>query len=274
MNTLNVSFPLGRLALSHEARIGMHLIQDPDSRHWLVVPADRPRTLFQRFRCRLGSMARVIRGSRFGPLVWLAAAVSFGLVAAVSFNQLSRPGSKTALGQQVSTVPLAPAPAQPNSISLNGAPYTEQTSIQSNQAQTVPLPLPLNTSLPLPSPRETAQAPKVAAKPIADDSPMAVFNEPLQLAKPAQQLTMPPMAKTGQELVSQGSSNNGKPIGAAKVRMLAVQSPTSIVVTNPQNRLPMTVKVGDSLPDGSVLKSIDKTNATAVSSRGETLVLQ
>lgn len=105
-----------------------------------------------------------------------------------------------------------------------------------------------------------------------DDGKMAVFNEPLQVAKPPAAVTLPPLVSQGPTTSTATKNSTSSPSARPGVRMLAIESPSAIVVTNPLTRLPIVVKVGESLPDGSVLKSIDKTSA--VNSRGEVLVLQ
>ena len=67
--------------------------------------------------------------------------------------------------------------------------------------------------------------------------------------------------------------NPGSP-ASVQTRILAIPNTDSVVVTNPSTRLPMVVKIGDRLPDGSVLKSVDKANSNALNSRGETLSLR
>jgi hypothetical protein len=154
-------------------------------------------------------------------------------------------------------------------------------------------PLPAQIRPPMPSPVAAANVPDRKAPPVpaapakpaantsADDAKIAVFNEPaLALAKPN---PGSPAAASGTAVI-QGSVSAGPvlltpKVGSASqsaksgIRMLAIQDPSSIVVTNPTTRLPMVVKVGQSLPDGSTLKSVDKTALTAVTSKGDQLVL-
>ncbi len=78
------------------------------------------------------------------------------------------------------------------------------------------------------------------------------------------------IAPNGKESQAEGS----RPTSAQQTSILAVPNSDSIVVTNTTTRLPMVVKVGERLPDGSVLKSVDKSTSSATTSRGETLSLR
>jgi hypothetical protein len=195
--------------------------------------------------------------------------ISNSLDAAPTNESDSKAISKTGSSTAIPANPHAPvAVASPVRPTINALPITP--------AAKLPLPLPISVSPPKAAAQQVAASAKKTSSPVAgqDDGKMAVFNEPpLPLAKPATAAALPspvtPSVQTAAALKSPAS-----PSGKTGVRMLAVQSPTAIVVTNPSTRLPIVVKVGESLPDGSILKSIDKTASTAVSSRGEVLVLQ
>lgn len=188
------------------------------------------------------------------------------------------------------TPPAAPSLKQPPAVVPASAGASKIAQVPAKPLAS-PLPAPIRP--PMPSPVAAVKAPdrkvpaaapvKPPANPSADDAKMAVFNEPaLQLAKPNGGPAAEP--STGGAVPVPGIVSSGPvhltpkvgstaPASKTGVRMLAVQDPSSIVVTNPATRLPMVVKVGQSLPDGSTLKSVDKTALTALTSKGDQLVL-
>ena len=175
----------------------------------------------------------------------------------------------------------APVQAGANTPAAKAAPIVQPLQPPAPVRAAAPLlpPAKLVATVPAPLPK-APPAQQVAAAATAkqsqpagqDDGKLAVFNEPLQLAKPTQAPTLPPVVATAAQSQSQPGNKAQPPKNG--IRMLAVQSATAIVVTNPTTRLPMVVKIGDQLPDGSVLKSIDKSASSAMSSRGDSIVLQ
>ncbi|ABE47346.1 hypothetical protein [Polaromonas sp. JS666] len=209
--------------------------------------------------------------------------------AAGQAGQLSPPAQNLQVAQ----------PAAPNSPQAAVSPTvnTATAKVAQPAVQGAP-PLPAQIRPPMPSPVAAAtvpdrKAPAVAPAPVkpaantsADDAKIAVFNEPaLALAKPNPgPAAAAAAAATAGTAAAQGGVSAGPvlltpkvgstpPSSKSAIRMLAIQDPSSIVVTNPTTRLPMVVKVGQSLPDGSTLKSVDKTALTAVTSKGDQLVL-
>ena len=58
------------------------------------------------------------------------------------------------------------------------------------------------------------------------------------------------------------------------VRLVAIATDTTIAVTDPKTGLPVSRRVGDTLPDGSTLKSIDMVGGTVTTSTGKRLALE
>lgn len=340
MHELNISLPLGKMALDHQAKPGKYLVQEAETGAWMVESNLRRTSLL----ARLAAINLWKRKS-----FQISAALAAGVLCTLGLNHLS--GQKASLPF---ASPASPQATAPQSISLATATYaadpidlsklpppivepdasltepaqaTESPSQQVPAVATAPLlppaaptskpptavvpanagaakvaqvpakppasPLPAQIKPPMPSPVAAIKAPertappttplKPTVNPSADDSKMAVFNEPaLQLAKPngapaAAPATSGAVPVSG--IVSSGpvlltpKVGTAPPASKTGVRMLAVQDSSSIVVTNPATRLPMVVKVGQSLPDGSTLKSVDKTALTALTSKGDQLVL-
>lgn len=58
------------------------------------------------------------------------------------------------------------------------------------------------------------------------------------------------------------------------VRLVAIATDTTIAVTDPKTGLPISRRIGETLPDGSTLKSIDMVSGTATTSTGKRLALE
>lgn len=193
--------------------------------------------------------------------------------------ETTKPGVAAPLDKKAAELKPTAGSLPPPPIKAEVAPVATPSRLPVSAAAVKPaekLPLPPSIHLPKAAVKQAVQTgPKAATQPEGqNEGKIAVFNEPLQLAKPSAGAVLPPPIASAPQTPASPRSPASSPSGKNGVRMLAVQGPTSIVVTNPSNRLPMVVKVGEALPDGSVLKSIDKTASTAVNSRGEVLVLQ
>jgi hypothetical protein len=55
---------------------------------------------------------------------------------------------------------------------------------------------------------------------------------------------------------------------------VAIANDTTIAVSDPSTGMPVARRIGDTLPDGSVLKSIDMTTGAAVISTGRRIALE
>lgn len=346
VHQLQISLPLGRMALEHNAKPGQYLLQDEGTGNWKIESSGQRASRWARliasrfwtrgsFQVSAALLAGALIATGFTSLPPFTAGLPF---APPSTNQPIHPQSISIAPSSYGSEPIdlsklpppiveadakpledgasaqradlsppppaqqAPATAQkalapaPNTAPAAAAkPPVTQSNVSSGKVTPPPsqpaAPLPARLALPMPSPVAAAVVPeRKAPAPVAqpkgqapaspEDSKIAVFNEPaLQLAKPtaAQGNTSAPVvqapAAASGPVVLTAKAGTPAPGAKSSVRMLAVQDPASIVVTNPTTRLPMIVKVGQQLPDGSTLKSVDKAASTAVTSKGEQLVL-
>lgn len=338
MSQLLITIPLGRVSMAHTAKPGLHLEQDQGTRFWRVASHGPKQTLAQRFRASVKAFAQ----SKVG--IASIAAVA-GVLLAMAANHLSgvsfrlNPELAFASPPKTTTIDVAQV-AYTSGQSGSGTDDLLPPPIQvQDPAMGVQMPLPTSAAIIPPSvslppvlpavspPKAPPKAPpSIAAKvPVKDDSPMAVFNEPLppkspvSVSPPPQSppqanqsiqatqrpatpvvlvATKPPASQTttvaapvAKQAVLQppvGNSattikatdaqpsqpNADRGVTQQQARILAVPDTGSIVITNPATRLPMVVKLGEPLPDGSTLKSVDKTASSAINSRGETLTLR
>jgi hypothetical protein len=111
---------------------------------------------------------------------------------------------------------------------------------------------------------------------VDDASSMSVFNEPLPLLKSSSTISQSPAQSPVAPSTQVQAVQSAKVVQPTKtpVRLLAIPANNSVVVTDPTTRLPVVIKVGEALPDGSTLKSADKASSTALTSRGESISLQ
>lgn len=332
MPNISINLSLGRIAMAHTATPGLHLVQDEVTRLWRVASHTPQLTRYQRFIVNL-------EGFRSNKWVLASIAGITGIVLSVLVGYLA----KTDIARKNPAVALQAAPSTTTSIDFSAVAYVPlQASAIANElpppladsSSSIQLPiLPESVALGIPAAPYAPLALKVRDIPMAapsenqstlpnkvkqaakDDSPMAVFNEPLQpktvlatpVAAPAQTSLVTAQSKSSPVVIAvtpqskpqivvspKGAASNpvnapdptpaqaspgvndsltGRAV-ASQGQILAVPNAESIVVTNPSTRLPMLLKIGDRLPDGSVLKSIDKSSSTATTSRGETLSLR
>lgn len=305
MPTISINIPLGRIAIGHTAQPGLHLQQDEATGLWVIASHIPKTTRWTRF-------LQTVQSYRSSKWMLACSAGVAGVVFAFAASQISGAW----LLRKNPVVALQAAPLSTTSIAVAQVAYS---SVQALPLQTGVLPLPIQTALPdhqtpnlpesfatgMPSPalplsQEFKQPAPSTKKPVKDDAPMSVFNEPLQsklapvpttavVIAPQASARTPPVSLTPTRSeapaknapqtfpVSVGNENRAeaqRSSASLPLSILAVHSQDSIVVTNPTTRLPMVVKVGDPLPDGSLLKSVDKTTSSATTSRGETLSLR
>lgn len=320
--------------MAHTSKAGLHLEQDQDTRFWRVASHGPKQTFAHRFRASVKAFAQ----SKVGiASVAAVAGVLLGMAAnhlsGVSFHQ--NPELAFASPPKTTTIDVAQV-AYTSGQSGSGTNDLLPPPIQvQDPAMGVQMPLPTSAaiippsvSLPpvVPAVSPPKAPPSIAAKvPVKDDSPMAVFNEPLPPKSPVSVsptpqsppqanksiqatqrpatpavlvATKPPASQTTtvaapvakQAVLQPPAGNSATTIKATDAqpsqpnadrgdtlqhaRILAVPDTGSIVITNPATRLPMVVKLGEPLPDGSTLKSVDKTASSAINSRGETLTLR
>jgi hypothetical protein len=336
VSQLLITIPLGRVSMAHTAKPGLHLEQDQGTRFWRVASHGPKPTLAQRVRASVKAFAQ----SKVGIASVAAAA---GVLLAVAANHLSgfsfrlNPELAFASPTQTTTIDVAQvaytsgqlgsgADALPPPIQVQDSAVGAQMPLPTS-APIIPPSVSLPPVVPAASPPKAPPKapPPIAAKvPVKDDSPMAVFNEPLPPKNPVsvspppqsppqanqsiqatqrpgspavlvatkppasqttnvatpvakQAVVQPPVgnsATTIKPTESQPTQPNAERGVAQQARILAVPDTGSIVITNPATRLPMVVKLGEPLPDGSTLKSVDKTASSAINSRGETLTLR
>lgn len=327
--------------MAHTAKPGLHLEQDQGTRFWRVASHGPKQTLAQRFRASVKAFAQSKVGiasvaAVAGVMLAMAAnhlsGVSFRLNPELAFA--SPPGTTTIDVAQVAytsgqsgsgTDDLLPPPIQVQDPAMGVQMALPTSAAIVPPSVSLPPVLPAVSQPKAPPKAQPKAPPTTAAKvPVKDDSPMAVFNEPLppkspvsvspppqplpqanpsvqatqRLATPAvlvatkpsasqtttvaapvekQAVVQPPVGNSATTIkatdVQLSQSNAGRGV-TQQARILAVPDTGSIVITNPATRLPMVVKLGEPLPDGSTLKSVDKTASSAINSRGETLTLR
>lgn len=297
--------------MAHTAKPGLHLEQDAASGMWQIASHAPKLTRLQKLWAKTAYLRsnKWIVASAAG-----AAGVSLALLASnittfshssnnpvVLFKAAPQPTTSIALaavdyGQPGASDSSALPPPVQNPGPLPQLPFqTDLAPLAANEPQ----PAGNNAA----SSRQTAQPRAIPA-----DVPMAVFNEPLQpktIATP--QVSAPvqpganqqPQSRLGPVVLSASSVTQSKPVpnsksvgvtstapnesagaqssgltGESRAHILAVPNAEAIVITNPATRLPMMVKLGERLPDGSTLKSVDKNSSSAVTSHGETLSLR
>jgi len=198
--------------------------------------------------------------------------------------QMPLPTSAPIIPPSVSLPPVLPAVTPPKAP----PPIAAKVPVKDDSPMAVfnePLPpkSPVSVSPPPQSPPQANQSIQATQRPgtpavLVATKPPA--NQTTTVAAPVakQAVVQPPVgnsATTIKATESQPSQPNAdRGVTQQQARILAVPDSGSIVITNPATRLPMVVKLGEPLPDGSTLKSVDKTASSAINSRGETLTLR
>ena len=300
--------------MAHTASAGVYLYQDPHSGVWQVGSSAKKQTFAQRLwlaTLPFRSSKLVIGTSAATAGVILSLLASYfvlngGLPKNPILALQPPPPSTQSVGlsdapYMAANAPVAealPLPTSPGEIQLPPPLIVKESQ---------PL-APLGNMPPSVANVRPQTPAKVQSK---DEAPLAIFNQPLQpkavesqpgkqpngplsvqtradsvvtgvQATPVRndQSPTPGAQKTVQSAATAGNSAADpaalvvRPSTPQAVNILAVHTAESIVITNPSTRLPMVVKLGDRLPDGSTLKTVDKSNSSATNSRGETLSLR
>lgn len=291
VNHINVSFPLGKMIFAQTSVEGLNLVQDPITGRWETIKSGRGLSAFARLKLRYFGPAK--SRTTFKVNLGIAFAVcALGVGTTIFFSwapmQTGRYSTSETSPPKVVIKPGLPsqeAPSVPASITVDSGAYVEQRaessdplpppmSLQVPQAvipQPMPAPAKLSTTVPPIAPTAppvNAKAPQAKAE---ESNPISVFNEPLPLLKSP--LTMLPSPATSGQVQAVQAAKPVQPTKTA-IRILAIPENNSVVVTDPSTRLPLLVKVGEALPDGTTLKSVDKANSSALTSRGESISLQ
>jgi type IV secretory pathway VirB10-like protein len=309
VSELSINLKLGRVAMAHTAVSGLHLEQDEQTRLWRVST----RVPSQSWLRRLSQTVRSRRAAKIGlalgtVLMAVAFAAIFSYVPSAGILRndpplaLQPPPPEIAkpTSIEVAKVPFpegtfgtqeaSPLPAPMFEAALNSAPVLPAMPLSRDKvksAQVIPpsapvgaqkpkqeAPMAVFSEPPPSSPVASSDAVKTPARaePVDQSKNQLPKQRPLELASSPANPPSAPTSKTP-DMSGDAGSATARTNGNA-IRILAVANSESIVVTNPTTRLPIVIKVGESLPDGTVLKSVDKAASTAQNSRGETLSLR
>jgi hypothetical protein len=299
--------------MAHTASAGVYIFQDPHSGVWQVGSSAAKQAFSQRFwlaTLPLRSSKLVIGGIAVTVGVSFSLLSSYYLLngdASINPTLALQPPAPLTQSVGLSAAPyMIPSLATAESLPLSTFPGSIELPPPLAVGQVSPLAT-RNNIAPFVVANARSQVP-VKDQP-KDESPLVIFNQPLP-PKPAESpsakqasgplpkqthldpvvpvvQTSPvrndPSASPGPQKPVQlvAAANTADPAAlpvrpstSQSVNILAVPTSESIVVTNPTTRLPMVVKVGDRLPDGSTLKTVDKSTSSATNSRGETLSLR
>lgn len=296
------------MVLSQTSVEGIHLVQDPATRRWETIKCSRPsafvglkRRFFELVKARTTFKTNIA-------IAFSACALGVAITISLSWAPMNTGKNQIAASTLPVVVikaglPIEPPRQQTTSIAVAADGYVEKIA-----ESKVPLPPSINQQVPpaaipepMPAPvwvpsvgQDIAANPKLPSirAPVVttvkslpqtqiangdDSNSMSVFNEALPSLKSTtsiSQLAAPVPAAPVQATQSARVVQPTKAAQQATIRILAIPVNNSVVITDPSTRLPVVVKVGEVLPDGSVLKSADKATSTAVTSRGESISLQ
>jgi outer membrane biosynthesis protein TonB len=252
---ITVEVRLGRPVYRGRAVAGGELVYRPEDNAWLQVVKDKGRSAsgWQ------SPFARLLRTPAF--LVAATLLVSLvAVVVVVTRKPISGPDIKVAEFKQ-SAVELVDEP-------FHGM---QQPTAVSDAAASAALPVPAYKAEVAPGlvPAPTAKTERLSAQPTpaptrsqAQDHPAQAPSEPSRGAS----------APTQEAFVLLNRANEApasKAVPAAKpLRLVAVADENTIVLSNPQNGVPVPFKIGARLFDGSVLKSVDLRSGSATTDKG------
>ncbi len=202
--------------------------------------------------------------------------------------QIPLPTSAAIIPQSVSLPPVLPAVTAPKAPPKAPPSIAAKVSVKDDSPMSVfNEPLPSKSSVSVspppqspPQANQSIQANQRPATPAVLVATKPPASQTTTVAAPVakQAVVQPPVGNSATTIkatdVQLSQSNAGRGVTQQQARILAVPDTGSIVITNPATRLPMVVKLGEPLPDGSTLKSVDKTASSAINSRGETLTLR
>lgn len=251
---VTVEVRLGRPVYRGRAVAGGELVFRPEDNAWLQVVNDKGRLAIG----KQSLLARAFRTPAF--LVAATVLVSLG---AVAVHILRKPGT----GPEIQVAQFKQSAVEMVNEPFHGGQQLAAAAPDVSASAALPVPaykadLSVGPGMAPKAERPNSQTAPAPVRTQTQDHPAQAASEPSRAA-----------SATTQEAFVLLNRSNESPVPKAApavkpLRLVAVADESTIVLSNPQNGVPVPFKIGARLFDGSVLKSVDLRSGSATTDKG------
>lgn len=292
--TLELRFDAGRLILASDAVHGIYHVQDPITKQFLPIVAERATS----WRLRSGWLKKLqapALGAAAGMAVlavagfynhwWVARPIAVKERAVASLP-IARPASAANPVDEIMVVDSAYPAAQPRTAST-ALEQPDQASPE-GPGPLPPVPVAPSTAAPprpasdprpaagkqIPVPEKRATGAAASLDKVREEPPV-VFNEPAPVRPIVNEPTKAAAVASAAPAVRASAPTSAqRPSGAGGVRLVAIKDAATILVGLPGQLVPVQMKPGARLPNGAAITSADPVRGVVLLDNGASLALE